>query len=310
MQVTEIRGMTISRLVLGTVQLGIKYGIANKGGLPELRSRFEIIQEALEGGVNTLDTASAYGESEKVIGDYIQENRQKGIPRVVTKVSGIKPGMSEKEIFEYVINSVARSSELLRLDTIPIVLLHSFEEWKTGGNAAVEALEYLKSAGKINMAGISLYGSDDMDSVLEQPVFEAVQIPMSIFDQRLIKSGCLDQLHQRQMIVFVRSVYLQGLMFLNPGRLPGNLVKAKPFIEKLNSLSKRENRSVAELALAFVRDLPGVTGLVLGCETTEQIRQNIELIDSPPLPDNLIHEIKGCFYDIPDEVTDPRTWVK
>lgn len=310
MQVTEIRGRTISKLVLGTVQLGIPYGIANKSGLPDMDARFEIIQEALNGGVNTLDTASAYGESEKVIGLFNRKRVCTDVPQVVTKVSGIQPGLCDKEVFDYVIHSVNRSCELLCLDTIPIVLLHSCDEWKNGGDAAVKALQHLKDTGKIGNAGISIYGTDDIDRVLAQPVFEAVQVPMNIFDQHLIKSGALEVLHQRQIIVFVRSVYLQGLLFLNPDELTGKLVKAKPYIKKLRFICERENKSIAELALAFIRDQKGVTGLVLGCETKNQIRQNIELFDAPPLSNSLMEEIKDCFSDIPDEVTDPRTWVK
>mgnify|MGYP002411375467 FL=1 len=295
MQVTEIRGIKISKLVLGTVQLGIPYGIANKGGLPDMDARFEIIQEAIDGGVNTLDTAAAYGESEKIIGFFNRGRVCADIPQVVTKVSGIQPEMSDKEVFDYVINSVNRSCELLYIDTVPIVLLHSYNEWKNGGKAAVRALQHLKDTGKILNAGISIYGSDDVESVLDQPVFEAIQVPMSIFDQRLINSGALERLQERQIIVFVRSVYLQGLMFLNPNELTGNLVKAKSYIQKLLFICEREGRSVAELALAFIRDQKGVTGLVLGCETKNQIRQNIELFDSPPLSNSLIDEIKDCF---------------
>lgn len=310
MQTTEIRGMNISKLVLGTVQLGIPYGIANKSGLPDMNARLEIIQEALDGGVNTLDTAAAYGESEKVIGTFNRNRKSAEVPRIVTKVSGIPSGMSDKEIFDYVVHSVDRSRDLLCVDTVPIVLLHSFEEWENGGKAAIKALQHLKDTGKISLAGISLYGTDDMEKVLDQPIYEAVQVPMSLLDQRLIRTGALEKFQERQIIVFVRSIYLQGLVFLNPDELKGNLIKAKPYLQKLHSICERENKKVAEIALAFIRDLKAVTGLVLGCETKSQIRQNVELFDTPPLNDSLVEEIKDCFSDLPDEVTDPRTWAK
>jgi aryl-alcohol dehydrogenase-like predicted oxidoreductase len=229
---------------------------------------------------------------------------------VVTKVSGIKPGMKDKEIFDYTVRSVERSCSLLCLDTIPIVLLHSFVEWKNGGKAAVEALEYLKDRGYIKLAGISLYGSDDTDRVLEEPVFDAVQVPVNIFDLRLVRSGALERLRQKGMIVFVRSIYLQGLLFLEPEELSGKLTQAKPYIEKLRALCSKEQRSIAETALAYVRDQEAVTGLVLGCETIEQVRKNIELYHTPPLSKEMTEEIMDCFQSVPDEVTDPRTWGK
>jgi aryl-alcohol dehydrogenase-like predicted oxidoreductase len=310
MKITVMKDLAISGLVLGTVQLGMPYGIANISGMPDVKTGLEIIQEAINGGVNTLDTASAYGESEKIIGLYNKSKKDSERPLVVTKVSGIKPGMKDKEIFDYTVRSVERSCSLLCLDTIPIVLLHSFVEWKNGGKAAVEALEYLKDRGYIKLAGISLYGSDDTDRVLEEPVFDAVQVPVNIFDLRLVRSGALERLRQKGMIVFVRSIYLQGLLFLEPEELSGKLTQAKPYIEKLRALCSKEQRSIAETALAYVRDQEAVTGLVLGCETIEQVRKNIELYHTPPLSKEMTEEIMDCFQSVPDEVTDPRTWGK
>ena len=89
---------------------------------------------------------------------------------------------------------------------------------------------------------ISLYGSDDTDRVLEEPVFDAVQVPVNIFDLRLVRSGALERLRQKGMIVFVRSIYLQGLLFLEPEELSGKLTQAKPYIEKLRALCSKEQR--------------------------------------------------------------------
>ncbi len=308
MQYVKIKDMEISKLILGTVQLGINYGIANKKGLPDVKSRFDILRTALSGGINTLDTAMAYGESENIIGEYLENCKNYKKPYIVTKISGLKHYMKQKEVYEYCIDSVKLSAERLKVDKIPILLLHSYDELKIGGKAALEALEFLKSEGKIGIAGISLYATDDFDTIMQYPVIEAVQVPMSIFDLQLITNGVLNDLKQKGLIVFIRSVFLQGLMFLKPEELTKNLTKAAPYIEKLNEISQREKISIAQLATVFIRDMAGVTGLVLGCETVSQIKQNIDLIESLSLPNKLTEELFEVFSDFPRDVTDPRTW--
>ena len=136
--------------------------------------------------------------------------------------------------------------------------------------------------------------------MLNIDIYQAVQIPMSIFDQKLIKKGYLSLLKERGITVFVRSVFLQGLFFLNLSTITDPILVeyAKPYIKKLHELCKKSGMSIAEFAISFIRDIPGVTSLVLGADTEEQILQNIDYMKAPKLESKLREEVYEAFCDV------------
>ena len=104
---------------------------------------------------------------------------------------------------------------------------------------------------------------------------------MNVFDVRMAKSGALQKLKDAGIIVFVRSIFLQGLFFMDPEQVPGSLTSTSGLLKKLHELAERECLSIAQLALSFIRDIESVTGLVIGSETSEQVADNIKLMESP-----------------------------
>jgi aryl-alcohol dehydrogenase-like predicted oxidoreductase len=310
MQYTSIRDMNISKLTLGTVQLGMEYGIANKKGKPSQEESFNILQAATEGGVNSFDTSLLYGDSEVVLGNYFSYSKYSIRNLVLTTKFKIRHDNNltrndiERQMYEFVEQSMRR----LKIEKIPVYMLHNPDDMVIYGDIVPNTLKRLKNEGLIGIAAVSVYTSEEAYEMMQNEVYEAIQIPMNIFDNRLIKSGAISKLHENNKIIFVRSIFLQGLFFMNPESLTGNLVDAKDLLLNLDRLASKEGMSIQQLALSYIRDMEGVTSLVIGAETPEQVEENIKLMEGPSISEKTKYEISMLFDNIPTHILNPGLW--
>lgn len=300
MQYTQIGGRSVSNISLGTVQLGLNYGIANQNGKPSREASFAMLEAALSHGITALDTARGYGDSELVLGDFFRSTH-KTFPFLTTKLTSTLPAQgSQSEIEKAIVQSVESSLERLGLSRVDCLLLHKASDMQAYGRIVPDTLGRLIKDGYIGMAGVSVYYPEEVDCMLQDDIYTAIQIPLNIFDQRLIRGGQLNRLLEKGTHVFVRSVFFQGLFFLDPDTMqePALQVYAAPYIKKLQALAARSGLTVAQLAAAFVRDLPGVTSLVLGADTPAQVVENTALMNVPPLDSQLLEETLHTFGDV------------
>lgn len=313
MKTVKQRGLEISEISLGAVQLGLNYGINNTHGKPSAETAAKILTTACEGGINVIDTASGYGDSEKVVGDFFRTYTGKK-PTIVTKFKIMidTDKTAPVEDVEKILRAqVENSLETLGYDKLPLLMLHRESEMFDYGEVLPSALKKLKSEGLVERVGVSLNSTKYIDDVVKNDLYEAVQLPLNMMDTKNILCGGLEKLKKADVIVFIRSVFLQGLFFRDPQTLPeGVLQLAKEPLEKLNKLAEEENRSIAEIALTFIRDLDGVTSLVLGSETPEQVKENISLVNAPGISEATRSRILEIFSDIDERVLMPWTWNK
>ena len=290
MQYNEINGRRVSKMSLGTVQLGLNYGIANSEGKPDRDKSFSILSAALEAGITAFDTARAYGDSEEVLGAFFKANPDyKEKIFLTTKLSsGLPAGSSKIAVEKALTQSIETSLENLGLSKINCLLLHNAADMTIHGSVVSETLRRLQTRGLIEMAGVSVYHPEETDIMLNDDVYQAVQFPMNVFDQRFLKSGALDRLYKKNIHVFIRSVFLQGLFFLDLEKITDpDLVRcAVPHIKMLNNLSQQAGMSIAGYAVAFLRDLPGISSLVLGADNPDQVKKNAVLFAVNPLDEN------------------------
>ena len=293
--------MKPSAMSLGTVQLGMNYGIANQDGKPSQEKSFAILRTALENGVNALDTARGYGDSEAVIGRFLK-TWQGERPFLTTKILDLQ-GDSPKELERFAAQSVETSLEMLGVSKVDRVMLHRASDVYIHGKVAQQAMENLVRMGYCDRVGVSVYTAGDIKEMLRYEGFTLTQVPMSVFDQRLIADGSLEALGKRGCEVYVRSVFLQGLFFLDPDAVTDPILQqhAVPGIRRLRQVAQSLGLTVAQLAIAFIRDLPGVTSLVLGADTPEQVRQNCGYFATAALEEATLAELKREFAhtDIP-----------
>ena len=294
--------MKFSPMTLGTVQLGMNYGIANDAGKPDEEKSFSILRSALEGGVNTLDTARAYGDSELVIGRFLKQ-WQGQRPNIITKVPKLQ-GDSPRELEKFVTESVELSLERLGVNKVQGIMLHGAKDPIIHGKKCADAVKALLDHGYTDRVGVSVYVAEDIEGMLPYDVFSLTQVPMSIFDQQLIADGSISRLQERGYSVFVRSVFLQGLFFLDPDKVDDPILveHAVPKIRLLQRIAADLGISVAQLAIAFMRDCAGVTSLVLGADTPEQVKSNIAYFDAPALDESVMRLLQKefAFVDIPE----------
>ena len=291
----------LSQMTLGTVQLGMNYGIANNNGKPDTEKSHAMLSCAFENGVTSLDTARAYGTSEDVLGGFIKTQKSEDKPFITTKFTIKLPETaSDKEIEAKIFESVETSLEKLGINKIDCLLHHEAEDLLLYGDIVQKTLEKLIKENYISMAGVSVYFPEDLDNMFKHDIYQATQIPMSLFDQKWIARGYLDKMKEKDIIVFVRSVFLQGLFFLNPDSITDPLLVeyAKPYLLKLREFCKKANMSIAEFAISFIRDVPGVTSLVLGADTEEQVLENINYMNAPALSDEMRKEVYNVFCNV------------
>ena len=255
------------RLCLGTATFGLDYGVANTTGQIAPQDVYGILETSLAAGVDTWDTAVAYGTSERVLGDFLQQTEQR--PAVISKL----PTEMGKNVSSTVEQVVHGSLERLNLNQLYGYLIHDFDDFSRD-ERIVDALLALQKKGVIKKVGFSLYLPSQLETLLEKGIpFDIVQVPYSLFDRRF--SGLFPELCERGIEIHVRSVFLQGLMFLEPDILSGSLVEARPRVDLLRLIAADNGLSVGAIALNYVLGNPWLDKVVLGVDTLSQLQQSL-----------------------------------
>lgn len=278
----------LSKFTLGTVQLGMQYGMANKTGQPSTEEAFQILDTAADSGVNSLDTAVAYGTSEKVIGEYLRQSRKRFFVTSKFKVVGEDP---VRELADQ------QSQTWEHLGKVDMYFFHDAKEMCTYGEQLREPLERMREQGRTRMLGASVYEADEVEAFLKKDWMQGIQIPMSILDSRVIERGLLEELQKRGAVVFIRSVFFQGLLCMD--HVPEKYEFLTPYVEELRDIAKSEDMTLQEMSVAYIRDLPGISSLVLGCETWEQVRDNAKLLSIKSLTPGAVEAIRAVGKKVP-----------
>ncbi len=295
-------------LVLGTVQLGLDYGINNRSGKPSDGTALGILEEAWNGGVRLLDTASAYGNSEELIGEYHRRSGNRF--GVVTKLRSLKEDELYGNCYDLVRRELKSSLEKLRIEKADYYFFHNFQDYKAHACLS-EAMGQLKEEGLIGKTGVSLYEPAELEYLLESAENppESVQIPLNILDRRWMTHDLLKRAKGKGIEIFARSAFLQGLLFAPDEKLMKISPAAPMYMEKLRRFCMDTGCTIEEAAFGFVESQEDVDRLVVGCETITQLRENIELFVRMKRGNKRIEEFSALNYEsIPVEILDPRKW--
>ena len=298
--------MKLSRICLGTVQLGMDYGINNPDGKPSFEESRKIILAALENGITTFDTAPAYGDSEKILGRCIGDSGEaKGDGVFISKLSAMDWGLPLGKISDRIRGSLDMTLNNLRISKLPIYLLHRFDDIGRQDGFVLKELMTLKERGLVEKIGVSIYTPDEAEECLRIDDIEAIQVPFNLIDKRLLEIDFFRRAKARNKFVLVRSVFLQGLFFRKG--LPDQLKESRPYREKLEDLVREEGLSMAELALRYVLSFEEIDSILVGVEKLGQLLENIRISRKGPLPESIIKKINNLG-TAPSHVIDPRQW--
>lgn len=282
----------INRIILGTVQLGLPYGINNSSGKPDEKEAFDILNVAATGGLNLLDTADGYGNSLEVIGRYLKS--AKNSFGVINKFTGDG---------EPLVGKVDRTLELTGCDQLYAYLFHRYVDYQSRN--FIDQLLSLKRLGKIARIGVSLYSLSELETVINDASVDLIQLPLNPFDLSSAKQKMLETAKQAGKEIHVRSVFLQGLFFRNPGSLTGNLKEFESPLRQFNQIAVKYNMDNRSACLSFALKFPFVDRVLIGVETAEQLRMNLSALQEMPTP--MLKEISAIT--IPDEsLLNPSCW--
>lgn len=281
------------KLALGTVQFGLAYGAFNADGAVARNEVAACLDAAATAGVDTLDTASAYGTSEAVLGRLGAGERF----RVVTKAP---PEIAAANLAD----AVARSLDALRIDRVHALMLHRAEPLLGGeGPALWRALEAVRDGGFAGKIGISVYTPAEALTLIERFPLQIVQAPFSAFDQRMRTSGAFDALAERGVEIHARSVFLQGFALAEPGALPPHLAAYRDALARFRRLAAEHGVTPLRLALAAAEREPAIDRIVVGVQSRANLTEIIAAAaDPPPTAD-----LAACAVDDP-RLINPALW--
>lgn len=267
--------MDATRLAIGTAQFGLNYGISNHSGQVQPEEIQQILYQAQQTKVTTLDTAIAYGESEQALGtnDLQAFNVITKLPSVPSSCINIETWVNEQ-----ITNSLVR----LNISQLDAVLLHRPEQLlQERGEKLYQALLQLKEAKKCRRIGISVYSPEELAPIYNKFKLDLVQLPMNVFDQRALHSSWLERLHQENIAVHVRSLFLQGLLLMPSHNRPAVFNEWQP---QWHSWLNEQSISPLEGCLRPFLAIPEIEKLVIGIDCLAQLNEIIQVLSQPALP--------------------------
>ncbi|MFT7248359.1 MAG: aryl-alcohol dehydrogenase-like predicted oxidoreductase [Arcticibacterium sp.] len=255
----------ISKLVLGTVQFGLNYGVNNKLGQMSVPDAHKILDLALNAGVRTLDTAAAYGTSEQVIGDYIKSKGQNPF-NIITKLS-FKNG----ETWE---SSLENRFSNLSVGSVDTLMFHSYKDYFETRGEIQEILVAQKGI-KFQKIGVSVYTNEELEAIALDTNIDLVQSPFNLLDNHLLRADALRKCKEHKKQVHTRSSFLQGLFFMTEKDIPLKLKPLSKEIKAVKTISEKAGVSIGALALNYALSKPYIDGVLIGVDNVKQLEQNL-----------------------------------
>ena len=285
----------LNKIILGTVQFGLDYGINNDIGKPNYKEVKDILSLCHEQNITILDTASSYGTSQEVIGKYHSEHTDK-----FQIISKIKTTSLEE------INTIFENSlYTLQIDSFYAYLIHDFSQYRQQ-KEILSFLQKKKGQGKIKKIGFSLYYPYELEYLLDNNIpLDIVQVPFNLFDRRF--APYFEKIKERGIELHTRSAFLQGLFFKDPHSLPDYFSSAFEKINNLQLLSQINKIPVFALAFDFALMNPHIDNVLVGVSRKkhlEEIFQSTQYLDNVKL---LLPKLED-FVVTDETVLVPLTW--
>lgn len=292
------------KLILGTVQLGMPYGIANTSGQPDHATARRIVKTALDNGIRYFDTAQAYGNSESVLGAVLEDLGALDEVHIASKLAASLDLGNADNIESAIEESLAR----LRVNRLWCMLLHrvsGLDFWEAGLGAV---LHRFQADGHIDQIGVSLNTVDDAPIALAHPDMAVIQAPCNAWDRRMQTRGFLTLTREKGRLCCIRSVYLQGLLTMTPEAVSSRLPSAREAAARWWQLAEQFNIPARELAMRYALSLD--TPLVIGAESPAQVEETAQMAASlSPLTEQDIQTVTVAMDPMLNEtIIEPWRW--
>jgi len=260
----------MNRLALGTVQFGLSYGIANRVGQVTRTEARAMLELAAANGIDTLDTAIAYGESETRLG----ETGIHGF-KLITKLPSVPDDCAD--VGAWVHGQLISSLSRLGVTEVYGLLLHRSQQLLgPNGSALNRALQALKANGLVQKVGVSIYSPNELEALKSKYHFDLVQAPFNLVDQRIHRSGWLQRLKDAGVEVHTRSVFLQGLLLMTELDMPVIFSQWSGLWNSWHKWLADNDTSAVHACLAFPLSFPEIDRVVVGADNVSQVAQIVD----------------------------------
>lgn len=283
-----------NKLILGTVQFGLPYGINNQKGLLPEDEVNDILQRSASFGVTMLDTAAGYGYAEKRIGAFQKNNH---VFKVITKFS-----KTEGENWE---KSLKNSLDRMNMDIVDTVMFHSYGAFLENIKNLSEIVTSAKGR-LFKKLGVSVYTNQELIALKEVDEIEVIQMPFNVLDNEQQRGEILRELKSLGKEIHTRSCFLQGLFFMDEKNLPGNLKPLEPFLGNIKNIAKENQVEIGHLALQYVLNKKYIDGLLFGVDSIQQLEKNFQWANET-LPEKIFLQLDKI--KVPDtRLLNPSEW--
>ena len=305
-------GLSVSEISLGTVELGMEYGLKeeNESSVPAETDARNLLNRAVDSGVNFIDTAAQYGNSEEIIGRALEDRRSEYV--LATKCmhrldEGLDYAASRRSISESIDQSLSR----LRTDYIDLLQVHGrdmleLEERMIRDGAVMEELEKARKAGKIRFTGYSSYSEDAALAAIEDGRWDTLQIACNILDRRYLKC-VIPEARKRGVGIIVRSALLKGALTDKNRFMPERLKPLIDHVERLVDIQSATRYSLPEMALRFVLSIPDISTIIVGADRIAYLEEAVSTSDGEGLSEEILVELEDMALDDP-YLLNPGNW--
>ncbi len=295
-----------SKIMLGTAQFGLDYGIASTAGKVSYGEARGMVEYGLRRGMNSFDTAPGYGDSEEILGRIFRELGVSGEDVFVSdKIPPVPVALPKKETEEFIRGSVFTSLERLGLESMDVCLFHREKD-----AVLLEELLKLKEEGFVKEAGVSVYYPKPALDLIGKGFAGALQVPASALDRRFLSAGVFKRAEKKGITVFIRSAYLQGLMLMGEENVPESLSEARSAVKVLARLAGEAGVERSELALRYALALPGGKCVIAGADNIVQFENTLDIAEKGPLEPGLIQRADEALPELSEKVILPFNWEK
>jgi len=263
-----------NKIILGTVQFGLTYGINNSNGKPNQELVDELLDAAFDRQVRTLDTAEAYGNSQEVIGAYHKQSANQF--NIITKFSSTRTDLPT-DIKE----RVKANIKTLGVDSLYCYMFHNYADFKSFYTEYKTKISELKKEGLIKKLGVSIYNNEELEDLLKYDTIDVVQLPFNLLDNSKQRAAILRKAKAKGIEIHTRSVFLQGLFFKELNTIPEKIKPLLNSLKEINEIAKLNDTGLSRLALNYACQQKFIDKVLIGVDTLAQLNQNLHLIEKP-----------------------------
>ena len=289
--------MTMKKIVIGTANFGMDYGIRKNQKKLIDSDILEIINTAKKIGIDTIDTAISYGNSLNRLGGFGVENF-----KIITKFPKIPD--DKKNQTTWFNEQIEGTLKKLGINNLEAVLLHYPKDIIENNNSElIHFLLNLKNEGVIKKIGVSIYEKNELEEILKIFKPEIIQCPINLFDNRLLEKNYLEKISKKGIEIHVRSIFLQGLLLFKREEMPKEFLKYYYIWEEWYNWLKIMKLNPLEACIRYTNSLKSVDKIVVGINSAQHLKQITKYMRKPKL-----HQKPNWQNSISKDLIDPRLW--